>query len=267
MSTTPIPPEQDYSENHHPPLSELRVGICYICSQPLKTERSPDHIIPDSFYLKGAGHRPKLPVHDECNNLKSKDDRWFLKQIALMASLDPRAEADLIAFLDKATKELPRAGLIGSRLPNYALARTLLDGVVEGMDIKHGNRVLTQFTQDPKSLARLDEYIRCLCRGLFMRNVPGAVPDLPEVKWINRDEEQVKGSYSGSEAMERVLAKGGDSLFHQKWGDHLAYYGIGLTENRNHGFIFVQFYRNLGAYALFGREQIEASRLTVRDTG
>jgi hypothetical protein len=81
-------------------------NICYLCRQPIKTKhQNDDHIIPNALFLKGDPHRPKLPTHHKCNERKSKDDQWFIKQLQLRCNFNKEVKIKTTEFLKKAFKE------------------------------------------------------------------------------------------------------------------------------------------------------------------
>src|SRR3989344_4584765 len=118
-------------------METLTIQNCYLCGKKLEGSISFDHIIPDTLFRKNDPDRPKLPVHIKCNNQKSVDDEWFVKQLQLRSSFHPDAMAEFSKMLKKAISETPKAYLIGERVHHLKLAKGIFSKVNWGMEIVH----------------------------------------------------------------------------------------------------------------------------------
>ncbi len=243
-----------YTEQNYIPLKELNIGVCYMCSLPLKSKTSPDHLIPNGLFIPGSPKRPTLPVHVACNNMKSKDDRWFLKELSIMCGFHPDAYQTFEVLIDKAQQEKENIGLIGKPqdLKNYKLAMTLLEKNTWGLDIVHSGENLSLLHLDPESVKRANKYVKEMCRGLYIRNVPDAFPAEVNLTGVQYAKARVDGFYD--EFMETVKTLSNMSFerrFMQRWDDRVAYLGNSTTDNPSAGFIFIEFYESLGYLASF----------------
>lgn len=243
-----------YTEQNYLPLKNISITACYICNLPLGLETSPDHLIPNGLFITGSPKRPVLPVHIECNNKKSKDDRWFLKELSIMCGLHPDAYKTFEDFIDKAQLERENIGLIGKsqELKNYKLAKTLLEKNTWGLDVNHIGENLSLLHLHPDSVKRANEYVKEMCRGLYIRNVPGASPEKVELMGFQYAKARVDGTFD--EQMKNIQALASMSFerrFMQRWDDRVAYLGNSTTDNPSAGFLFIEFYESLGYLAAF----------------
>ena len=167
-------PSSDYiSIRYSEKIDPSKSTNCYLCSKPLDDKISPDHIIPNHLFNKNDPCRPKLYVHGKCNNLKSKEDQWFIKQIQLRSYFDQAAKKGFIKMMDKAVQEKPDAYIIGKKIPNYKLARGIFDNVSWGLEFSGG---LRQLKISKLNTLRFKNYVETMARGLFIRNVVGSRP-------------------------------------------------------------------------------------------
>src|SRR3989338_2011837 len=154
---------------------------CYLCGLPLDSNTTQDHIIPDKFFKKIDPHRPQLRVHFKCNNLKSMDDEWFVRQIQLRSSLNPDAENEFSKMMDKAIQEKKDAYIIGKQLHYYKLAKTIFNDVSWGIELEHEGQSLIQMKILKKNNDRLLPYLKKMCKGLYIKNVSDAKLNEPEI--------------------------------------------------------------------------------------
>ena len=94
MSTVP----NTYHEENHPKLTDLKITTCYICDKPLSGTLDSDHIIPDHFFRRSDQHRPQLLVHHDCNNAKSRDDKFAVLELQTLCSLIQKPKPTLPNF-------------------------------------------------------------------------------------------------------------------------------------------------------------------------
>ena len=228
------------------------VDYCYLCSKKLGSLTTPDHIIPDKLFIKEDSHRPKLPVHHECNNSKSKDDEWFIRQLQIRASFNPEAEQEIKKLMDKAISEKPDAYIIGKKLRNYKLARGIFDKISWGLELRHNGQDIMQMRLQKEDVLRFQRYIETMCRGLFILNIPLANPTNPELLLKQYAYLELKGKDGVFiKAVKDLIDKSEASKFGQQWGGRISYIGSRVTETPDKGFIFVQFYTQFGILAVF----------------
>jgi hypothetical protein len=248
----------DYTEENRPKAESLHVVDCYLCDKPLAGEASSDHIIPDHFFHSGAQHRPKLPVHQACNQGKSADDKFAVLEILSMCSLNSEAEKQLLEFLDKADSEKANANLIGKRdkVRNLRLALTMFQGSRAGLDIVHEGKTLSSFHNPPKNSERITRYMKQLCKGLYIRNMPGSSPGLPtRMIWVNYDRAKVRGELEQTmRPISNIVNNSGPARFSQVWPGRVLYYGSRVAEDMNKGYVFIEFYEREGVLALFSQQ-------------
>ncbi len=243
-----------YTEQNYLPLKDLSITTCYICSLPLDSKVSPDHLIPNGLFITGSPKRPVLPVHAACNNQKSKDDRWFLKELSIMCGLQPDAYKTFEDFIDKAQIERENIGLIGKsqELKNYKLAKTLLEKNTWGLDVTHLGENLSLLHLDPGSVNRANDYVKEMCRGLYIRNVPNASPRQVKLMGFQYAKAKVDGTFDEHIRNIQTLSDMSfERRFMQRWDDRVAYLGNSTTDNPSAGFLFIEFYEALGYLAAF----------------
>jgi hypothetical protein len=243
-----------YTEQNYRTLEELNITTCYICGLPLGADTSPDHLIPNGLFITGSPKRPTLPVHITCNNKKSKDDRWFLKELSIMCGFHPDAFQTFSEFMDKAQQEQNNIGIIGKSqdIKNYKLAKTLLEKSTWGLDVSHFGENLSLLHLDEDSVSRANEYVKNMCRSLYIRNVPNSSPKDVRLVGFQYAKARVDGTFD--EHMKTVQTLSDMSFerrFMQQWDDRVAYLGNSTTDNPNAGFLFIEFYESLGYLAVF----------------
>lgn len=247
----------NYLDNRFLSLEKLNIKDCYICGKALGIDVTPDHIIPTSLFRKDDPNRPKLPVHSICNNKKSKDDRWCVKFIQFYAGFSTEAQADFKKFMDKAYREKPYAYLIGQRNPNYKLAMKLFGNIKSGFEIKSGGDILHQFQVSPEAAERVSNWMKLVCRGLFIRNVLSAKPNLPKLQWNQYALSELKGQEQQFIApIQRLIDRSNATSFGQQWGDRISYIGSRVSESPDKGYIFIHFYHQVGIFAGFGIKKV-----------
>jgi len=242
----------DYISVRFPNASDLNLIDCYLCGKPLDTVSTPDHIIPDRLFENNDPFRPQLQVHHDCNNLKSLEDRWFVKHIQLRSAFDPRAESEFSEMMDKAKREKGDVYIIGKRLRNYKLARTMFDYAIWGMELKHNGKSLLQLQIPAREAARFKKYVEDMCRGLFIRNVPYAKPSVPELIIKQYVDLELRGKDVGfMNSIKSFIDGSRETKFGQRWGDKISYIGSRVVETPDRGYLFIQFYSQIGILAVF----------------
>lgn len=81
---------------------------CYLCSNPLGTERNSDHVVPAGIFPRGRKTKGliELPAHPGCNSGLGLDDEAFRTHLSMFAAEnDANAEA---VFKNRALKRLTR---------------------------------------------------------------------------------------------------------------------------------------------------------------
>lgn len=201
--------------------------------------------------------RPQLMVHKDCNNQKSKDDRWFAKKMLVMCSTNPEVEAELIEFIKTAESQKPYAYLINQpkgKLKDYKLARSILEEYTDGMEYAVGNQQLvalkrkTGLGQD----TRLINYAKDMLRGLYILNVPGSSPQKPRIKWYIYDDLYLHGKLDQTLSnFRRIFSASASGGFTQQWGNRLFYIGSRVAEDMNKGYVYVEFHERIGLLGKF----------------
>lgn len=243
-----------YTEQNYRPLQALHIDTCYICGLSLGVEKSPDHLIPNGLFITGSPKRPTLPVHVKCNNQKSKDDRWFLKELSIMCGLHPDALQTFTEFIDTAQKERENINVIGKSadIKNYKLAKTLLGKNTWGLDINHLGENLSLLHLNEDSVNRANQYVKEMCKGLYIRNVPGASPSTVRLIGFQYAKAIVDGVFDDHMKSIKTLSDMSfERRFMQRWDDRVAYIGNSTEDNPNAGFLFIEFYESLGYLAVF----------------
>lgn len=244
----------DYNELRFNPQT---VDVCYLCSEELNGENSSDHVIPNGLFPPNSPFRPKLPTHHTCNNDKSKSDEWFIRQIQKMGSLNPIALESLNSkLLDKAIVEKENVGIIGksNKLRNYKLARTILEKDKWGSGIIVNSTGHSTLEQSPETVEKVSEYIKRLARGLYILNIPDANPELPLLQGIQFAGGKATGKYEPFMAnVQKFVDLTRGSCFEQQWSGIVRYKGSQLTESPNSGYLYIQFYDQVGFLAVFDK--------------
>jgi hypothetical protein len=244
----------EYVERNHPTLASLQIKDCYLCGKSLEGDTRPDHIIPNSLFASGSPNRPKLPVHHACNNSKSKDDEWFLRQLQLMCSLNPEAYNGLKILLDRAKVQRPDAYVIGrsNKIRDYKLAVSLLDKNVFGMQVVQRGVTLSTLNIGNSNTQKAAEYMKTLCRGLYIRNVAHANPARPRLIGIQYAKAIADDKYNGfMDTARRLMEASTGSGFYQEWKGRVLYGGSQVAESKDKGFLFIEFYGEVGFLATF----------------
>lgn len=225
---------------------------CYLCGKPLDVPTMPDHIIPDSLFLKGDPHRPKLPVHHKCNDKKSKEDEWFVRQLQIRSAFNPEAEKEFSKMMDKAMVEKKDAYIIGKRLHSYKLAKTLFDKVIWGLEVRHNEQSIKQMKMPKEDVDRFSKYIETMTRGLFIKNVEGTNPGVPNLLLKQYTDLELRGKKEVfMESIKPLIDNSTRTRFGQIWGNRILYIGDRVKETPNKGFVFIQFYSQFCVLATF----------------
>lgn len=225
---------------------------CYLCGKPLNSDSTPDHIIPRALFNPFDSDLPQLPVHSKCNNLKSKEDEWFIRQLQFRASPNPNAEKEISNLLSKAIKEKSDAYVIGKKPRSYIFARGMFDPLIWGLELPHNGKVLKQVQLPKSNVERFKKYIETMCRGLFILKVPMANPGIPELVQKQYALLEMKGKdIIFVNGIRKLIESSKGSLFGQQWGDNVLYVGSRVNSTPNKGYIFVQFYSQYGILAYF----------------
>lgn len=225
---------------------------CYICGKKLDNNPTPDHIIPDELFKKGDPERPKLLVHHECNNLKSKEDEWFVKQLQIRCSYNPEAEREFTKLIEKAKIERSDAYIVGKELHNYKLALGIRKNISWGWELKHNGQSYMQMRISEKDVNRFRRYLENMCRGLFIRNITGSNPHTPEIIQSQYAYAELKGKdVPFVETIRKLIDTSKASIYGQRWNERISYIGSRVKESPNKGYVFVQFYLQFGALAVF----------------
>lgn len=236
----------NYAELNHPALAEMRITQCYLCGSELNGENSPDHIIPNKLFPSSSDKKPILPVHKQCNSNKSKEDEWFIRSTQLMASLNQDASGILTEkLLSKALDQKSKLGIKGQRIRDYKLAVNLLDKNKWGEKI-NGHSVLYVGEENAK---RTSNYMKQLCKGLYLRNISGASVKQPELSGVQFAASVAQGTYNDFAKSVKSLTQ--HAIFFQDWGGQISYSGSHIKEDINKGFVYVELYGEVGYLAFF----------------
>jgi hypothetical protein len=241
-----------YTSIRFPEIGDLGLKACYLCGKALSSETTPDHIIPDVLFDKGSPSKPKLPVHHDCNNQKSMEDRWFTKHIQLLSAFDSRAEDEFSVMMNKAKDEKRDVYMVGKKLRNYKLARTMFDDAIWGLELRYEGKSLLQLQISPSEAARYKKYLQTMCRGLFIRNVPFSNPSTPELIAKQYVDLELRGKGVGfMDSIKSFVDGSRDSKWGQWWDGKISYIGSRVAETPDKGYLFVQFYSQVGILAVF----------------
>jgi hypothetical protein len=154
---------------------------CYLCGDILGSNISSDHIIPDALFHSGDPNRPQLAVHSKCNNLKSKEDEWFVKHLQLRCSINQVSERKFSEFIGKALKEQPDAYLVGKNPRNFVLAKGILEGISWKMNVEYDGQQLSMGEIDKKDQLRFKKYIKTMCSGLYLKHISTTKLEVPDL--------------------------------------------------------------------------------------
>lgn len=226
--------------------------VCYLCGKQLQEPLSEDHILPDNLFTKGDPNRPKLLVHHACNQSKSMDDQWFAKMVLLRCGFDARAEKKFSEFMDEAIRQKSDAFLIGKRPTEYVLAKKIFDQAKWGLEFIKDGRELKLLELPGVEKDRFIGYLKNLFKGLYLLKVEGANPSEPEIlaskQYADLD---LRGDREVFFAPIKSLYKPRDpNIFGQRWGNIL-YFGSRVSETPDKGYVFIEFYGELGILAAF----------------
>lgn len=233
--------------------SNYKPDFCYLCDKKLDSDLSQDHIIPDRFFLKGDPERPKLLVHRSCNINKSLDDQWFLKVLHLKAGFNPDSAQKFSSFMDEAIQQKKEAYLIGGHSNRYKLARSIFDQSLSGLVLIHQGQNIFQIKLSPRVSTRFEKYLKTMCRGLFISNVMGAHPNEAIIiarQYVDLDLHGGRSIFFNP--VQSLFSSSQSTIFGQRWlNGRVMYFGSRVAETANKGYVFVEFYGELGILAAF----------------
>jgi len=232
-------------------------STCYICGKTLDSKTTKDHIIPRSIFHKDCGERPYLPVHKHCNTGKSLDDEKFVIRIQLMCNWKPQAQQDVLPFLEVANQEASDAYLVGRRVRNYKLKRTIAKEFTQDYQAVINGQHLVQVRLSDEHVDAMKQYAVKMAYGLLLRNMPDATVDINKIdyRWYDYFSLNNRGLFqSNMENIGRLLqtASKHDLLFGQAWEGLVEYYGSKTNESGSSGFIYIEFYKAIGIWVNFG---------------
>jgi hypothetical protein len=234
----------------------VNISQCYLCGERLTDDIVMDHVIPSSLFKKGSPNRPKLPVHDGCNNAKSKDDEWFIRHVSLLSGLNEEAFSGLEKFISKAEAQKMHIGKDVSRrqIHELKLAQTLLDKNTWGYRSVIDGETLHLLNIGEDNVVRSDKYIKQICRGLYLLNVPGSNPTIrPKLAGMQFVKGIKDGSYeSYKNSIVTLIQSSTASGFSQEWPDRIIYHGSRVSESQDKGYLYIEFYGEVGYLAGFG---------------
>lgn len=229
-----------------------KIKKCYLCNLPLDTDYDWDHVIPTELFHSKDPHRPKLPVHKQCNNLKSKDDEWFIKQLQFRCSFNKEAEKEYSILLNTAIKEIPDAYIIGKKPRNYIFAKGMGEKLLWLFSIEHNGQTMEVARINEEDSARFEKYIRTMCRGLFIKNIPFSNPKIDKLTYKSYPYLELKGGRTQFiNKMKDLFELSKTSRFGQKWKDRILYFGSRVKESPDKGFVFIELYSQFAILAWF----------------
>lgn len=252
---------QEYSDrNYIQDVSDVK--LCYLCGKQLNDDKKSDHVIPNKLFSSGSPNRPQLPVHHVCNNGKSKDDEWFIRQINLLCGLNEDAAQNTEKLLKKAELQRPNGYIEGKahEIRDYKIAVSLLDGHNWGeKQVQNNGETLYLLNLNKDNGIRTSAYVKQMCRGLYMKNVPDSNPTTkPRLTGIQYAHASHEGRYQQFEdSVKNLIQNTSSSGFFQRWSDCVFYYGSRVVESPDKGFVFIEFYGEVGYLAMFGNGDSE----------
>lgn len=252
---------QEYSDrNYIQDISDVK--LCYLCGERLNDDKKSDHVIPNKLFSAGSPNRPQLPVHHACNNGKSKDDEWFIRQINLLCGLNEDAAQNTEKLLKKAELQRPNGHIEGKahEIRDYKIAVSLLDGHNWGeKQVQENGETLYLLNLNKENGVRTSAYVKQMCRGLYMKNVPSSnpttKPKLTGMQYAHASHEDRYQQFEDS--VKNLIQNTSSSGFFQRWSDCVFYYGSRVVESADKGFVFIEFYGEVGYLAMFGNGDSE----------
>jgi hypothetical protein len=97
--------------------------------------------------------------------------------------------------------------------------------------------------------AQAAAYMKRLCRGLYIRNVPDANPTIHSLRGVQYAAAKVEGKLDVFTSSVNTLMQ--QCGYGQQWGSRVRYGGNFIASDINKGFVFVEFYGEVGYLALF----------------
>jgi hypothetical protein len=230
----------------------VKLHDCYLCGKPLEDSFNPDHIIPNALFIEDDPNRPQLYVHPSCNTRKSKEDEWFIKQLQLRCSSNMEMENAHIVFLNKAIGEKNDAYMLDKHPRNFVLAKGIAQTLRPGIQFVYRSRVFQKLDVDEESVQRFEKYIEKMCEGLFRFNIPSSNPPKPELNLKQYVYLDAKGELEDFiTKITELIQSSGEAKFHQRWRDRILYCGTQTKESEDKGFVYIQFFNQLGILAWF----------------
>lgn len=227
-----------YQQERYSPVPPT-LRVCYLCHADLRDPMSIDQVIAEAVFDRGSGSRPALWVHEDCGRRKSADDAWFKRAVDVMRSAAGGAAP---AFTADVPAQSRNAFLTDASLRRYKLARTALRPAVPGAGAG---------TEDP---ARLTAHAAKVCEGLYLRNVPGAIPAVPRVDPVQYARAGLAGD--GRDIVGAAMELTGRSrntrtLFRQQWSPRVQYLGGWVPGRPDAGFVLLEFHGAVAFLAVF----------------
>ena len=253
--------KQEYSDRNY--VKDVsNVETCYLCGLALNGNMKSDHIIPNKLFSSGSPDKPQLPVHHACNNGKSKEDEWFIRQINLLSGLNEDAAENTEKLLRKAELQRPSGRIEGKayEIRDYKIAVSLLNGHNWGeKQVQENGETLYLLNLNKHNGVRTSAYIKQMCRGLYVKNVPGSNPTTkPKLTGMQYAHASHEGRYKQFEnSVKNLIQNTSSSGFFQRWSDCVFYYGSHVVESSDKGFVFIEFYGEVGYLAMFGNGESE----------
>lgn len=87
-------------------MTRRKATLCYLCGEPITTDRTRDHVPPQSFFPeqlrreKNFSNLDIVDAHGRCNSAYQKDEQYFFHALAPLAR-QTQAGAAIWATIDK----------------------------------------------------------------------------------------------------------------------------------------------------------------------
>ena len=105
----------------------------------------------------------------------------------------------------------------------------------------------------------MERYAIQMARGLFVRNVPGAVPNMAYIKtlWLDYHMLQMRGLlHKSMQSIKHTVsgARQNGTLFGQAWRGIVEYYGGKTSDEGTSGWVYIHFYNSYAVWVHFASE-------------